>query len=104
MPAGVAQPTTITSSAGSDLEVTALPNGMRLSCGAERERSQIKDYYKKPWRRQLQALVRLPEHESNRHRLFMKSTSPRQRPAISLRYFPVTPSPSGAWASTPIST
>ncbi len=35
------------------------PNGSRLSCGAERERSQIKDYHNEPGRRQLQALVRL---------------------------------------------
>ncbi len=88
----------------SQLTCVAQPNGSRLSCGAERERSQIKDYHNEPGRRQLQALVRLPGHESNRHRLFMESTSLRQRLATRAQYFQVTPSPSGVWLSTPIST
>ncbi len=37
----------------------AQPNESRLSCGAEKERSQIKDYHNEPGRRQLQARVRL---------------------------------------------
>src|SRR6266566_4224036 len=36
----------------------AQPNESRLSCGAEKERSQIKDYHNEPGRRQLQARVR----------------------------------------------
>ncbi len=38
------------------------PNGVRLSCGAELERSQTR-LPQETWRRQLQALVRRHDHD-----------------------------------------